>query len=261
MLIAGVPTLAIESVFILQNSSVMPEEMLAHRIGLLPLLVNPALFDLPSIAPPADEGKVPLLDPVIYGRERLVFSLNRINDSKTTHAPVYSDELKWEPLAGQKERGVTVQQIPRILICKLAPGQQIQLVAHATKGVGSDHAKWSPVATAAYRLMPSIRFDRPVERERAARLAALCPTKVFDIEDVAGVPTATVARPLNCTMCRECIREDEWHGYVNLGRVKDEFLFSVESTGAISPQNLVLEAISELNKKCAVVLGALDQLV
>lgn len=260
MLIAGVPTMAIETVFVQHNSSVMPEEMLAHRLGLLPLLVNPDLFDMPSIAPPADDGKVPVLDPVIYGRERLVFELNRKNDSPSAHMSVYSDDLVWKPLAGQDTRQVTVGQIPRILICKLAPGQHIALVAHATKGVGADHAKWSPVATAAYRLMPSIRLDQPVRGERADALVQLCPMNVFDIEDVAGVRTATVARPLSCTMCRECIREDQWHGTVNLGRVKDEFLFSVESTGAVSPQKLVLAAIQELNTKCTVVLDAIDKL-
>jgi DNA-directed RNA polymerase I and III subunit RPAC1 len=261
MLIAGVSTMAIESVFFVDNTSVMPEEMLAHRLGLLPLLVDPNLFDLPTVAPPTGDGlSVPLLDAVIYGRERLVFVLARQNDSKNTHLPVYSDDLRWLPLAGQEERGVSVKQVPRILLCKLAPGQRIELTAHAIKGVGSDHAKFSPVATASYRLMPSIRFDRPVQGERAARLKQLCPMNVFDIEDVGGTPTATVARPLQCTMCRECIRDDDWHGYVNLGRVKDEFLFSVESTGAVSPQRLVTSAIEELQRKCTVVLDALDKL-
>jgi DNA-directed RNA polymerases I and III subunit RPAC1 len=260
-LIAGVPSMAIETVFVYDNSSVLPEEMLSHRLGLVPLLVDADLFDMPSIALPAFQDGVLLpLDPVIYQRERLVFSLTRQNDSARDILPVYSDDLRWMPLAGQEERGVVVKQIPRILLAKLAPGQRIELLAYANKGVGADHAKFSPVATAAYRLMPSIRFDKPVQRERAAALKKLCPMDVFDIEDVGGVPTATVARPLQCTMCRECIREDDWHGYVNLGRVKDDFLFSVESTGAKTPQQLVSCALDELHRKCTVVLDALDKL-
>ena len=36
-----VPTVAIEKAFILSNSSIIPDEMLAHRLGLVPLLVDP----------------------------------------------------------------------------------------------------------------------------------------------------------------------------------------------------------------------------
>ncbi len=43
-----------------------------------------------------------------------------------------------------------------ILLAKLRPGQTIQLEAHATKGCGKEHAKWSPVATAWYRLQPVV---------------------------------------------------------------------------------------------------------
>lgn len=39
-----------------------------------------------------------------------------------------------------------------ILIAKLRPGQSIELEAHCVKGVGKDHAKFSPVCTAWYRL-------------------------------------------------------------------------------------------------------------
>lgn len=43
-----------------------------------------------------------------------------------------------------------------ILLCKLAPGQCIELEAHAVRGRGCDHAKWSPVATAWHRLYPEV---------------------------------------------------------------------------------------------------------
>lgn len=58
----------------------------------------------------------------------------------------------------------------------------------AQKGLGKDHAKFSPVCTAAYRLMPAITLsdDEPFEGEEAAALVARCPAKVFDIEDLAG---------------------------------------------------------------------------
>ncbi len=49
-----------------------------------------------------------------------------------------------------------------------------------------DHAKFSPVATAAYRLKPVVTLKEPIEGEIAEGLVKACPIGVFDIEDSAG---------------------------------------------------------------------------
>jgi len=46
-----------------------------------------------------------------------------------------------------------------ILIAKMRPGQEIEMKLIAGKGIGKDHAKFSPVATASYRLLPTIGTD------------------------------------------------------------------------------------------------------
>ena len=45
ILIAEIPTMAIEKVEMWQNTSIIPDENLAHRLGLIPLAVNPRLFE------------------------------------------------------------------------------------------------------------------------------------------------------------------------------------------------------------------------
>merc|ERR1712023_609814 len=49
-----------------------------------------------------------------------------------------------------------------ILLAMLAPGQDIILEAHGVKGIGKEHAKWSPVATAWYRFAPEAILLRDV---------------------------------------------------------------------------------------------------
>ena len=49
-----------------------------------------------------------------------------------------------------------------IVVAKLKPGQRIEFEAHCRKGVGKDHTKYSPVATASYRLLPEIILKEPV---------------------------------------------------------------------------------------------------
>ena len=50
-----------------------------------------------------------------------------------------------------------------ILLVKLRPGQRVHMVLHCEKGIGKVHAKWSPVGTASYRLLPDITITKPGE--------------------------------------------------------------------------------------------------
>ena len=72
---------------------------------------------------------------------------------------------------------------------------------------------------------------------------------VFDIEDVGGVATARAARPRNCSMCRECIRQPGWDEKVKLLRERDHFIFSIESTGVLPPEELFRQACKVLMQK------------
>lgn len=71
-----------------------------------------------------------------------------------------------------------------ILIARLRPGQEIDLTVHCHKGNNSGergHAKWSPVATAWYRLLPRIDVLGDVKAEAADRLVRSCPLSCFDV--------------------------------------------------------------------------------
>lgn len=64
---------------------------------------------------------------------------------------------------------------------------------------------------------------------------------VFDIEELGKKKTkrAVVSRPRDCTMCRECIRREGWDRRVALKRVANHFIFTVESTGILPPEEIV----------------------
>jgi hypothetical protein len=112
-------------------------------------------------------------------------------DTEGQYIKVYSSALKWAAQGTQEERFAASPCVPvhgDILLAKLAPGQVIELEAHAVKGIGKDHAKFSPVATAAYRLLPIVRLSlsAPFVDDEADALVAACPMGVFDIEELAG---------------------------------------------------------------------------
>jgi len=112
------------------------------------------------------------------------------------------------------------------------------------KGIGKDHAKWSPVCTAWYRLLPEITINGDYfTGKKAKELKEVCPVGVFDVEDSAAV----VAQPEKCTTCRLCI--EKFGDAVQVGKVKNHFMYSVESTGAVPAPQLFLQAVALLKKK------------
>ena len=105
------------------------------------------------------------------------------------------------------------------------------------KGIGKTHAKWSPVCTAYYRLMPDIKITSPIENQDALELKNLCPMGVFDIEDLGkGKTVAKVGNQSKCTTCRECIRHDKFASKIDLGKQKNVFEFHIESLGIYKPE-------------------------
>lgn len=61
---------------------------------------------------------------------------------------VYTSNLKWNPIGSQSRMYTSKDVGPvesDILIAKLRPGHEIELKMHAVKGIGGDHAKFSPV--------------------------------------------------------------------------------------------------------------------
>lgn len=191
---------------------------------------------------------------------------NTVDEDKFyNNANVYASQLVWEPIGNQKSRYPTRESEPKalygdILIAKLRPGQEIEMELFCEKGIGKTHAKWSPVSTAYYRLVPDIRFKKDILNEDAKELKNLCPVGVFDIEDLGNnKKRAVVGDARKCTTCRECIRPQKFAEAVDLGKQKDRFEFHVESLGVYSPADLVIEALKKLKEKAVHWLEVLEQ--
>ncbi|GMR59751.1 hypothetical protein PMAYCL1PPCAC_29946, partial [Pristionchus mayeri] len=266
VLIAEVPSMAIEKIYLYQNTSVIQDEVLSHRLGLLPLYCDPREFEMPKekIVGINENGvdceEVPTPDPNVH----LVFSIN-VTCTKNAKASaaasepselyhdssVYSSAFQWIPIGDQKERFAA--NPPRmvhedILVAKMRPGQQIEALVHCVKGIGRDHAKFSPVATASYRLLPFINLNREVEGAEAELLQKAFSEGVVEIREGKAV----VVDARRDTSSRNVFRHEELEDAVEMGKVKDHFIFSVESTGALPASTLVVEACKVLERKSRV---------
>lgn len=252
ILLAEVPTMAIETVYIQDNTSILQDEVLSHRLGLIPLKVDPRLFEdfQPGDEPTDLNTLVFKLDvqceelPAEVRKEMLE---RGGADARPYPQGAYSRDLEWQPQGDQETTlGTAVGPVHGdIPIVNMKPGQKVRLEAHCHKGVGKDHTKFSPVATASYRLLPDIIIPQPLSGREAEQLVDICPMQVFDIEDTF----AKVSRPRDCTMCRECIRKEGWEEKVQLRRVANHFIFTVESSGCLPPTEIVKMAIQVLKQK------------
>lgn len=207
ILISEIPTMAIDICNFYQNTSIIPDEVLAHRLGLVPIFADANLFNYKQNEEETSEFN------------SILFKLHAICPKNIDTLDVLSGDLKWIPQGGQKNRFEDIRPIHSdIVLTKLKPGQEIEIEIVCLKGIGKTHAKWSPVSTAYYRLLPEINLLKEVKGEKAIQIKQICPMKVFDIEDTGKLK---IADSRKCTMCRECIRQEEYSSYIQLSKRKD----------------------------------------
>lgn len=154
ILLAEVPTIAIEHVWIAINSSIIQDEVLAHRIGLIPIKADPKKLEYVNAAEEETDRDTIVFHFDVECTNEMVDKPNGSKSYKNESA--LSGSLKWMPQGDQLEmfpEGVKPVH-DDIVIAKLRPGQRIEFEAHCRKGIGKDHTKFSPVATASYRLLP-----------------------------------------------------------------------------------------------------------
>lgn len=271
------------------NTSIVHDEVLAARLGLVPLTANLSGLNwlkfrrrVPNddIGDAREEEKK---DDGATDTNTVVLKLQieckwaeGIKEGETdpnklyVNSNVYARHLVFEPQGSQSKHfpepdGIVRPVNPDILLAKLRPGQVIDLEMFAVKGIGADHAKFSPVAPATYRLLPTIDIISPILGSDAKKFARCFPKGVIGLEDVteeeseimggelegkAGEKKAVVKNTFKDTVSRECLRHDEFKDKVKLGRVRDHFIFSVESTGQFESDRLFLESVAILKMKC-----------
>ena len=122
----GIPVFAIDTVDIIENSSVLADEALAHRLALIPIKTDLTRFAEPS--------KCECKSETGCSNCRVMLVLDS-GDTNTTRT-VFSNELSSE----DKDVAPISDKIP---IIKLTQGQRVKVEAYAKLGRGSEHAKWN----------------------------------------------------------------------------------------------------------------------
>ena len=228
IMITEVPTMAIDEIVILENSSILNDEILAHRMGLIPLKTDLDTYNLPEECKCESEFGCNLC------RSNLTLEAEATDKTIT----VYSKELK-------PENPDIVPVSDKIPIAKLAPEQRIHLEAYARLGKGKKHAKWQPVSMCTYMYLPEVKVDSK-RCDSCGKCVKVCPEGIL-VETADGIKTQKV---IECTLCMDCADAcPQDPPAVEVTWDKNAFIFKIESTGALPPERIVMEAVKIFDKK------------
>ena len=228
VIISEVPCMAIDEVVMLENSSIMADETIAHRLGLVPLKTDLDSYNLPEDCKCQSEFGCNLC------RVTLILDV----EAKEGTRSVYSGELVSE----NKEVTPVSDTIP---IAKLAKEQKLRLEAYARLGKGKNHAKWQPVSMCAYKYFPKIQILSK-HCDSCGKCVDICPRKVLaktgdkiEVKDLVA-----------CTLCQDCVEAcSQDPKAIQVGWEENTFIFSLESSGALKPDRILEEAVRILDRQ------------
>ncbi len=212
-----VPTMAIEDVDFEENTSGLFDEVVAHRLGLIPLTFDRENYNIKDACKCGGKGCSRCEVTLVL--ERQGPGIVRAGDMKST-----ADDVR-----------PTDTNIP---IVELLDGQRLKFEAIAQLGHGTDHIKWQ-AAHVGYRYKPVVKL----KTDASAKVVDVCPVHVFEKKE----GRARVANEMNCILCMKCVEIDE----ANVTADDTAFIFEVESVSGLSARDVVESALDVMEERAS----------
>ncbi|MHC1630722.1 MAG: DNA-directed RNA polymerase subunit D [Methanotrichaceae archaeon] len=220
--LCGVPTLAIDEISIYDNTSVLFDEQLALRLGLIPI-------------------KAEYIDQFVVLEECDCDGAGcpacQVSMTLTAEGPgtVYSKDIRFADPSVE----VAYENIP---IVTLGPGEELMLEGIVTLNRGTVHAKWQAGTHCGYKNLPDIQISDACDG--CGKCVEVCPQNILEIE----ANRVKVTDPISCSLCKLCELECEL-GAIKVVPIKDTFVMKIDDDGSMLARDLVVKSADEIKKR------------
>ena len=216
-----VPSMAIEDIEFRKNSSILYDEVIAHRLGLIPLTTDLKSYNLPEKCKCNGKG---------CARCQLTLTLKAKGP-----CIVYASDIK------SKDSAVK-PVYPKMPIVKLLKNQALEFEATAVLGRGKEHMKWSPCHSY-YKQKPVIEVSSKCNG--CGKCVSVCPVNVLELKN--NKVEVVKENHLKCHLCEACKDTCELNA-INV-KPSDDFIFYIESWGQLEPKKIVTQAAKILEEE------------
>lgn len=271
-IIADVPKMAITKVRfeqgvtqdnkgeVIESVNVLPDEVLAHRLAMVPVPTFLEEFVFPEDDPnnenlPEDQWGSPLSQ-IIYH-----LSIRGPNsDSADEVKTVYAGDLN---VLGETKLQIK-EEHSRIPLTILSKGQYLELYAYATLGRGRDHAKWCPAAAVTFQPRQKAVLSKPkkanvlFDLNLTSRSGREINSKLFTNKECTDVDSVLDLERALQQVGYGTGREEAFDNAIVMEDIEGEYVFSFESDGSMPAQEIFNKACDELVSRFEKITGEID---
>jgi len=221
-MIADLPKLAVVDVIIYDNTSALFDEIISHRLGLIPLPTDLSLLNFKDECNCKEKGC-----PSCTVRYTL---------SKEGEGTVYSGDLQ----PAEKSWAIKEDKIP---IVELYNDQRLILEVEAVLGRGRDHAKWQGVIAPSYRISVDITFDKKKEKDLKNFVEKLPKDLVKIKKDRLELLDEKKLPVLESYIDKENI------DFIKIEKNLNKYTFKFETDGSLTAKDALIESAKILEGK------------
>jgi DNA-directed RNA polymerase subunit D len=271
-IIADVPKMAITKVRfeqgvtqddngnIIESINVLPDEVLAHRLAMVPVPTFLEEFKFPEEDPnnenlPEDQWGSPM--------SQIIYHLSirgPESESEEQYKTVYAGDLN---VLGETKLQIN-EEHARIPLTILSSGQYLELYAYATLGRGRDHAKWCPAAAVTFQPRQKATLNKPKKANTlfdlnlTSKSGRAITSKLFTNKECTDVDSVLDLERALHQVGHGTGRDEEFDNAITLENLDGEYIFSFESDGALTPEEVFNQACGELVSRFENITGEVD---
>mgnify|MGYP001173268988 CR=1 FL=1 len=245
---------------VIESVNVLPDEVLAHRLAMVPVPTFLEEFVFPEDDPnnenlPEDQWGSPLSQ-IIYH-----LSIRGPNsDSNEEFKTVYAGDLN---VLGETKLQIR-EEHRRIPLTILSKGQYLELYAYATLGRGRDHAKWCPAAAVTFQPRQKAILDKPkkakvlFDLDLKSKSGREINSKMFSNKECTDVNAVLDLERALHQVGYGTGRDEDFDNAIIMEDIEGEYIFSFESDGSMSAEEIFNRACSELVSRFEKITGEID---